>query len=805
MLKNYFVTAYRNLLRKRTSTFFNVAGLTLGITGSIVLFLLLNRTLTFDKFQSKYDRIYRVVSESDNNGEKFYTPGVPTVLSPAFKTDFPEAEEVAFTSYTQEGLILIPQRSGEPKKYYEDDGVAFTEQSFFRVFDWKVLHGDLTVAVKNPNEAVLTKKIALKYFDKENAVGEVFSFDDKDYKVTAVVEDPPGNTDFPFTIILSYETVRKSYEEQDWGSTSSNNHNYFLLKEGVDISTLEARMKAFTDKHIGKDNYDHRLFNIQPLSTVHYDTRYHGYSYNTTGKSEILVLVLIAVFLVLTGCINFINLSTAESIKRSKEVGIRKSLGGSRSQLVFQFLGETSIVTFISILLALVLTQLVLSYLNPFMNVDLSIDLLNNATLVVFLLVTFVTVSLLSGIYPAFIMSAFKPAMVMKSGSGTSSTSGFMMRRVLVVFQFVISQFLIIGTIVIISQMNYFKSKDVGYNKDAIIVMSIPEQETVKKNAEAKSSKMRALKNEIMRLGGVEHASLSNTPPSSGNVNGTGFIMEGETDEQRKDTQVKTVDGDYVNLFGLKLIAGRNLNDYDTATEYIVNRQLAKVAGFDNPQDIIGKRIRIWGGLYPVVGVVEDFHTTSLHQKIEPTVLFNRLSNYRTLSIKVNPNNYQASIEGAKKLWEDAYPKHIFEYTFLDERIREFYESEGKMSIVIGSFTTIAIVIGCIGLFGLATFMANQRTKEIGVRKVLGASVQGIIYSFSKEFIILIGIAFLVAAPLGWLAMNAMLQEFEYRISIGPIIFATALLTTLLIALITVGYRSFQAATANPVDSLRSE
>lgn len=805
MLKNYLITAYRNLLRKRTSTFFNVAGLTLGITGSIVLFLLLHRTLTFDKFQSKYDRIYRVVSESDNNGEKFYTPGIPNVLPPAFRTDFPEAEEVAFTSYTQDGMILIPQKSGEPKKYYEEEGVAFTEQSFFRIFDWKVLYGDLNVAIKNPNEAVLSKKMALKYFEKENAIGEIFNFEDVDYKVTAIVDDPVSNTDFPFTIILSYETVRKSYEEQNWGSTSSNNHNYFLVKEGTDISTLEARMKGFTDKHIGKDNYDHRIFNIQPLSTVHYDTRYHGYSYNTTGKGEILTLTLIAVFLVLTGCINFINLSTAESMKRSKEVGIRKSLGSSRGQLVFQFLGETSIVTFISILLALVLTQLALSYLNPFLNVDLSIDLLNNVTLVTFLIITFITVSLLSGIYPAFIMSAFKPAMVMKSSSGTSSSGGFMMRRVLVVCQFVISQVLIIGTIVIIGQMNYLKSKDMGYNKDAIIVMSIPEQETVQKNSESKSSKMRTLKNEIMRLGGVEHASLSNTPPSSGSVSGTGFVLEGETDEQRKDTQVKTVDGDYITLFGLKLVAGRNLNDYDTATEYVVNRQFAKVAGFDNPQDIVGKRVRIWGRLYPVVGVVEDFHTTSLHQKIEPTVLFNRLSNYRTLNIKVNPNNYQASIESAKKLWEDAYPKHIFEYTFLDERIREFYESEGKMSIVIGSFATIAIVIGCIGLFGLATFMANQRTKEIGVRKVLGASVQGIIYSFSKEFIVLIIIAFLFAAPLGWLAMNAMLKEFEYKISIGPIIFATALITTLLIAVITVGYRSFQAATTNPVNSLRNE
>ena len=804
MLKNYFVTAYRNLFRKRTSTFFNVAGLTLGITGSIVLFLLLHRTLTFDTFQSNYDRIYRVVSESDNNGEKFYTPGIPTVLPSAFKTDFPEVEKAAFTRYDQDGLILLPQPSGEPKKYYEENGLAFTEQSFFDIFDWTPLHGDLNNALKNPNEVVVTKKIAQKFFERENVIGELINFNDTDFKITAVVADNPSNTDFPFTMMFSYETIRKESEEQGWGSTSSNNHNYFLLKKGVDIATLEARMKSFTDKHIGNDNYDHRIFNIQPLSTVHYDTRYHGYSYNVTGKGEILLMAIIAVILVFTGCINFINLSTAEAIKRSKEVGIRKSLGSSRRQLIFQFLGETGIITFISILLALVLTQLVLSYLNPFMDIDLSIDLFNNPAVVVFLIVIFLLVSLLSGTYPAFIMSAYKPAMVMKSSSAQSA-GGFLMRRGLVVVQFVFSQFFIIGTIVLISQMKYLQTKDVGYNKDAIIVMSIPEQESVKANEESKSSKMRALKNEIMRLGGVEHASLSSTPPSSGHVNGTSFIMEGETEEQRKDTQLKTVDGDYITLYGLKLIAGKNLNDYDTATEYVVNRQFAQVAGFDNVQDIIGKRVRIWGRTYPIVGVVENFHTTSLHQKIEPTVLFNRLSYYRTLSVKVNANNYQASIEGAKKLWENAYPKHIFEYTFLDERIREFYEGEEKKSIIMGSFSGIAIIIGCIGLFGLATFMANQRTKEIGVRKVLGASVQGIIFSFSKEFLVLIAIAFLIAAPLGWLFTNALLQEFEYRISVGPIIFATALIVTLIIALITVGYRSFQAATANPVDSLRSE
>jgi ABC-type antimicrobial peptide transport system permease subunit len=804
MLKNYFTTAYRNLIRKRASTFFNVAGLTLGIAGSIVLFLLITRILSFDKFQTNYERIYRVVTEEGTGEDMFHTPGVPTVLPVAFRNDFEEAEQVVITSYEGDGIVLIPQKDGEPQKFQEDDGIVFTEQSFFNIFDRTVLHGEINTALDEPNEVVISKKLAEKYFGKEDARGEILNFRDQDYKVSAIIDDTKTNTDFPFTLLLSYETVRKQYEEQGWGSTSSGNQCYFLLKEGIDISKLEGRMQAFTDKYIGEDNYSKRIFNLQPLRELHFDTRYYGYGGNTVSRANILALAFIAIFLVLTGCINFVNLSTAESIKRSKEVGIRKTLGGTRNQLLAQFLGETGIVTFVSILLAIVLAQGVLLYLNPYMELDLVLALPGNLSLLSFLVILFFVVSLLSGIYPAFIMAGFSPAMVMKNKTSNKNSTGFFMRKGLVVFQFFISQLLIVGTIVIISQMNYFKSKDLGFDKEAIIRIPIPEQERVQ-NPTGETSKMRTLKNEILRIAGVEMASLCNTPPSSGSVSGTGFILEGESEEQRKDTQIKTIDGDYVKLFNLKLIAGKNLTDLDTATGYIVNREFAKVAGFLNPEEMIGKRIRIWGRMYPVEGVVENFHTTSLHQKIEPTAMFNRLSNYRTLAVKVNQQSFQTNLPSIKQLWEAAYPKHIFDYSFLDKDIQAFYDSEEKMSMLLSIFTSVAILIGCIGLFGLATFMANQKTKEIGVRKVLGASVNGIIFSFSKEYIILVFVSFLLAAPLAWYVMSAWLNEFSYKITLGPVVFLVGLASTLIIAVLTVGYKSFQSATANPVDALRSE
>ncbi len=806
MLKNYIITAYRNLLRKRASTFFNVTGLTLGITGSMVLFLLVNWMLSFDKFQENYDRIYRVVTEEKSNGEElFHTPGVPTILPVSFRNDFPEAEHVAITAYFGDDLILIPQKNDEPIKYSEESGVGYTEQSFFNIFTVTVLHGAIHKALDEPNEVVLAKSNAIKYFGRENAIGELLMHNNQEYKVTAIVDDPPGNTNFPFTVILSYETVRKAYEEQGWGSTSSGNQCYFLLKEGEHIDGVKARMKDFTDKYIGQDNYSQRIFHIQPLRELHYDTRYYGYSDRNVSEGNILALVCIAAFLIVTGCINFINLSTAESIKRSKEVGIRKTLGSSRKQLIAQFLGESAIVTGISILLAIGLSQLVLLYLNPFMEVTLNLNLLSDPALLVFIVATFVGVTILSGLYPAFIMSGYKPAQVMKSSASTPSSASYFMRKGLVVFQFFISQLLIMGTIVIVSQMNYFKSKDLGYNTNAVIYMPVPEREQAAADTTKSVSKMRTLKNEVLRIAGVEAASLCNTPPSSGSVSGTGFILEGESEEQRKNTQVKTIDADYVPLFGLKLLAGENIIDRDTATAYLVNREFARVAGFANPQDIVGKRVRIWGGLYPVTGVVENFHTTSLHQKIEPTVLFNRISNYRTLSVKVNQKAFQQSIASIQKLWEETYPKHVFTYSFLDDRIKNFYEGEEKMSTLLTVFTSIAIIIGCIGLFGLATFMANQKIKEIGIRKVLGATVNGIVFSFSKEYVILIAISFALAAPFAWYVMNLWLSEFAYRITMGPVIFIAGLVLTLLIAVITTGYKSFQAASANPVNSLRSE
>ncbi len=800
MLKNYLKTAIRNLWRKKGSTVINIAGLSLGIAGSVILFLIISKHSSYDDFHTKRDRIYRVVSKSKGNDGDNFTSGVPNVLPDAFKNDFPEVEEIVFTQYHSGTLVTVPQGNGEePKKYQERRGVAYTQPSFFRVFDRKVLIGDGIKALDDPNEAVISQSIAEKYFGRVDAVGELIRHNDRDYKVAAIMENAPSNTDLPFEIMLSYITIKKTTEENGgWHSIWSDEQCYFLLREGETTASLDARFPEFAKKYLGDEDAARVTYMVQPLATLHSDDRFSNYNYNTVTPTVLLTLSLIAVFLILTACINFINLATAEAIKRSKEVGIRKSLGSTRGQLIRQFLGETALVTVVSVILAIGIVQGSLSFLNPFLEETLS--LLATPIVWIYLVVLVIVVSLLSGLYPSFVVSAFEPALALKNVLGNKNSSGFMLRRVLVVTQFFISQLFIIGTLVLINQMDFLNNKDLGFTKDAVVSIAIPEREDAQETAGV--SKLRTLRDQVETLSGVEMASMNETPPSSGSVSGTRFRIEGVDQDFR--TQVKQVDGSYTELFKIGFVAGENLKDGDTATGFIVNQKLAEVAGY-TPEEIIGKQINMWGKRLPVVGVVNNFNTVSLTEPIPPVVMMNRLRGYGNLSVKLAPTQMQETIKEIQKLWEAQYPEAIYEFRFLDEEIRSFYDGERRMSVLLGIFAFMAIIIGCLGLFGLATFMANQKTKEIGIRKILGASVSSIFYIFSKEFALLILLGFFVAVPVAYWFVGQYLQQFEYKIDVGPMIFLSGISISVLIAFVTVGYRSFKAATVNPVESLKCE
>lgn len=795
MLQNYFKTTLRILSRRRGSFLFNITGLTLGISASVILFLLVDFQTSFDKFNTHFERIYRVTTVSDGGTGKDYQPGVPAVLPGALAEEFPEAEKITFASYRSGATILIPKADGTYKKFEESKGVVFAQPSFFDLFDRVTVEGDPQKTLTSPNQAVISTSLADKYFRGQDPVGKVIRYDTLDFVVGAVIADYADNTDFPFNLMFSQVTIARAQEDEGWGSIWSDNQCYFLLKEGADIRQLETRMPDFVTKYLGDDNWDHQTFLFQPVSDLHFDTRFSNYNYSSVSMGVIAMLSVIGIFLIITACINFINLTTAEAIKRSKEVGIRKTLGGSKSQLVRQFLGETAIVTFLAMVISLGVVQVSLQVLNPFLHQSLSLDLAGDMNLVLYLAGVFVVVSLLSGLYPAFTLSGYNPVTALKNQMHNKKSSGFWMRKSLVAFQFIISQFFIFGTIVLIAQMRYFQHKDLGFAQDAVINIPVPGQ--------ADDQKKKTLAIELERIQGVEQVSLSSTPPSSGSTSSTSFTVDGI--DQNFSTQVKQVDADYAKLYQLELLAGTVLPPSDTPVAHVVNEKLVKLVGFKHPEEIIGRNLTMWGRTLPVVGVVKDFHATSLRREIEPIVLRSEIGGYHTASIKVNSPDVARMVDEIKQTWESFFPESVFDYSFLDERIKQFYEGEQRMSVLLGIFTTLAIFIGCLGLFGLATYMINQKTKEIGVRKVLGATVSGIMLIFSREYVRLVLIGFAVAAPWSWYVMNSWLNTFAYKITIGWWVFALGVFTTFLIAMVTVGYRSYRAAARNPINSLRYE
>ncbi|HNP18642.1 MAG TPA: ABC transporter permease [Fulvivirga sp.] len=799
MLKNYIKTTMRSLMRSKSNTIINILGLALGITSSLVLFLLLNHLKSFDKFHANYDNIYRIVTESDGQGgNRAYTGGVPTPLPDAIREDFSDLKEVLFISSVYGDNLISTKNGTELKTFYEDDEtrMAYTEQGYFTLFDFKLLTGNRQHLLDQPNKVVISERLAKRYFGDSDPLNKVLILNKTtDLVVSGVMENVPDNTDFPFEILISYATIKPENVKSGWGSISSDNQCYVLLAPNQNPENLNAQFPNFIKKYIDEKNEDNRVMYLQPLSNLHFNEEFSNYSYNSISNGNLQAIGIIALFLLATSCVNFVNLSTAVAVKRAKEVGIRKVLGSTKSQLVRQFLGETFFITLVSIGISMGLTEAFLLYINPFLEVKLDLALLSNANQLLFIVSLLVGITLVAGIYPAFVLSSYKPVVALKSKLVGKGSSGQGLRKGLVIFQFFISQVFIIGTIILITQVNYVRNAELGFNPSAVIDVSLP----IRKD----NDKKRTLKNKLQQIAAVESVSLALSDPSSGSVSITNVHVQ--DDPESYDVSVKLADENYIVIYGIKLLAGRGLPARDTLSEMVVNEEFLRVTGIKSPEEAIGKQIKIWGTTVPIVGVMNNFHTVSLHEKIAPVVLFNGINNYRLASIKINTKNIAATIPMIEDVWKELYPDYDFDYKFVDAQIAEFYEGEQKMSTIFAVFAGIAIFIGCLGLYGLASYTVNQKVKEIGVRKVLGAKVSQILYMFSREFLTLVVIAFVLAAPLAWYIMNQWLQGFEYRINIGPLIFISSVFITAVIAVATVGYKSMSAAMANPVDSLRDE
>ncbi|MEM7108259.1 MAG: ABC transporter permease [Bacteroidota bacterium] len=797
MINNYIKTALRNLIRNRVYVGVNVLGLSLGIACSIVLILLALYSSSFNTFNENYHRIYRIVNTSQDGagGGLDYQPGVPLPLPEAIKLDFPDFERVVFTSdhYGETHFTIHPD--AEIPQYFElnDNRFVYTDGGYFKTFTYDWLEGNQETALESPNKVVLSRSVADTFFPEGNAMGETIIFNKTtSFEVSGIVSDPPKNSDMPFDVLFSKATIQKRIDENRWNSTSSGDQCYILLKEGDDPSRYEARLAQFVDKYYDEEDTDQ--YHLQPMSDLHFNKNWSNYSYSSIGKPQILVMYIIAVFLILTACVNFINLSTAVALKRAREVGIRKVLGGTQNQLIFQFLAESFGIVFISILAALGLAELLIMYVNPFLDVLLDIDL-RDPVFVGLLGLGTVLITLLAGFYPSVILSRFKPALALKNLITARHSGKISLRKGLVVFQFFISQVFVIGTIVVLWQIEYIQNKDLGYKPDAVINVRIPEDDAEKK---------KTLRTQILRIAGVENASITFSTPTSGSVSVSNFKVEGDPDDFY--AAMKFTDENYIDTYGIDLIAGRNIQPSDTLKEVLVNEKLLHYINYQGaPQDVLGKQLRVWGGNVPIVGVVKDFHSQSLEEDITPILMFSHLNAYRMIGIKVGLENFESVNTQIKEEWKTLYPEFDYDYEFLTTDLANFYDDERKMAKIFTSFSIVAIVIGCLGLFGLASFMVNQKVKEIGVRKVLGATVSGIVGMFSWSFFKLIGLAFIFASPVAWYAMQEWLSMYKYKIDMGPVIFLNGLLITLSLAIFTVGFKSVKAATASPVDSLRDE
>jgi putative ABC transport system permease protein len=804
VFKNYFKTAFRNLKRNKSYAFINVLGLTVGIAASLLIFLVIQYETNFDNFHKKKDSIYRLGTEFHTQDGVGYSDGVSFPVAAALRIDFPQLKEVA-AIFRNGDQITIEQDDRQLKKLREDN-FYYAEPEFFKMFDFGWLEGNPQSCLKDPHSAVLTQATAEKFFgDWKSAIGKTFKYNNKTlYKVTGILKNVPANSDFPLSVVVSYSALENTYIKNnlnDWVSTYGGAYTFVVLPAQLSPATFDAQLKVFAKKHKPAE-YAKDGFVTQPLSEIHFDDRFGNFRGHTFSHSLIKALAFIGLFLILIACVNFINLATAQAVNRSREVGVRKVLGSNRRQLAVQFLGETAFITITAVILAILVAEMTLPFLNRLLETKMSMNLLFNPWLILFILAVTFSVTFLSGLYPAIILSGFNPVTALKSKITSKMVGGISMRRVLVVLQFAIAQILIIGMLIVVSQMNFFRNASLGFDKAAVINVPFPSDSFFSSH-----SSLEYLRNQLLSNRDISGVSFSFASPSSdGNWN-SDFKFDHATKTTNFSANLKWSDPDYFKTFNIKFVAGRPYYPSDTVKEFVVNETLLHKLGVRDPQDAIGKEINFWDGgkVGKIVGVVRDFNAYSLREPIAPVALSTWKDVYQTINIKIKPGAEKSVLPFVEKLWNQTFSNYVYEYKFLDDTIASFYKQENQLSILYKIFAAIAILISCLGLYGLVSFMAVQRTKEVGIRKVLGASARHIVYLMSKEFTLLIIIAFVISAPIGYYIMHKWLQNYTYRIPLSASIFLLAIAGSIVIAWITAGQRAIKSALANPVKSLRTE
>jgi ABC-type antimicrobial peptide transport system permease subunit len=742
--------------------------------------------------------------------------GVTDPMAAAVKKEVTGLDAVVpFRTWNDDAKISVPDNKKEPKIFKHQPSIAFADSNYFNLVSYTWIAGSPKTSLRNPYQTVLTESNAKLYFPNLNAtqvVGkEIFFNDSIKATITGVVKDIKENTDFTFKTFMAYATLEQTSLKpdnwEDWTSTNGAQQLFIKLSVGTSAAQIEKQIARLYKKYAKQNPDDHSKtwHTLQPLSDLHFNADYGTYDLPTGNKPTLYGLLAVAAFLLILGCINFINLTTAHASQRAKEIGIRKTMGSSKKQLIVQFLSETFLLTFLATVLSVILTPLILKAFAGFIPQGLHFNLTEQPGIILFLVALMIVVTLLSGFYPALILSRYKPVLVLKNQAytNTGKTRKAWLRKSLTISQFVIAQVFIMATILVSKQIHYSLNKDMGFKKDAIIYFNTNYYDTVQTHRAVLMDKLKAIP-------GIAMVSLCTNPPSSGSTwSGTMKYKDGKK-EIESDVQQKYGDSNYIKLYGLKLLAGKNIATTDTVTSYLINETYAHILGFQKPEQAIGKYIEWSGKQIPIVGIVSDFIQKSLHEPVKPLVIASWNNIEKNFSIALQPQNedgtaWKTTISKIEKTFKEVYPEDDFSYKFFDEDIAKYYTAEQNISSLLKWSTALAIFISCLGLLGLVIYTTTQRTKEIGVRKVLGASVSQIVSLISKDFILLVLFAFVIAAPLAWIGMNKWLQNFAFRTNISWWIFVSGGTIMIVIALLTLAFQTIKAAMANPVKSLRTE
>ena len=794
MIKSNIKIAIRSLLRNKTFSFMNILGLAVGISACFLIYLYVTFETSYDNFHSKADRIYRVVTDVKTPTETINSSYITSPVAINLKKDFPEIEDAVRIS-PDEFLV----KKGNVK--FQEKKSVLADSTLFNVFDFPLIAGDKKTALTEPMSVVISQTAAKKYFGNTNPMGQEIQLTGNaiNAKITGVMKDIPNNSQIEADMIVSISSWKPIYgnpiSDSEW--TNHTNYTYILVKPHTNVNAMAARFPAFQEFHHGEEAKKLQMqdyLSLEPLLDVYLKSKRGGFI--TGSITNVYIFSAIAIFILLIACVNFINLITARSAERAKEVGIRKVVGAMRFQLGKQFISESIIICFIAFLLSLALSAIALPLFNQLAGKEISTSIFTNPLHIAGLFLLSIFIGLVAGFYPSLVLSSFKPVSVLK-GRFSTGTRGLILRKSLVVFQFTISIVLIAATIIVYRQLNYMRSQNLGFSKEQTIIINT----NFDKNKDF-------FKNSLSSIPGVISSAYSSHVPGGGSNSAYSEVENKKGEMQKSNLDLYFVDFDYVKQYDFKLAAGRSFSKNfptDSTQAMVINEAASKMLGYNTPQEAIGKKFDQWGKKGQIIGVLKDFHYKSLQQNIPPLVMRFEPWGLGMISIKVAANNLPKTIKAIGDKWGQTIPNRPFEYSFLDDFFDKQYRAEDHFGNLFFNFAVLAIFISCLGLLGLSSYSTMQRTKEIGIRKVLGANVAGIVNLLSIEFIKLVLIALIIAAPVAWFGMNKWLQEFAYRSNITWWIFGLAGLVAVFIAFSTISYQAIKAAVMNPVKSLRTE